>query len=90
MGEDGFDFDKLVLTTSSNYTPTDVGPAESLLALPSIAIGRSGPYVTLTWLPGTTLQASPSLTGPFVDVPGATSPYTVVPTGTQKYFRIRE
>ena len=29
MREDGFDFDKLVLTTNANYTPTDVGPAKS-------------------------------------------------------------
>ena len=29
MRENGFDFDKLVLTTNANYTPTDVGPAKS-------------------------------------------------------------
>jgi hypothetical protein len=90
MREDGFDFDKLVLTTSTNYTPNDVGPAESPLVQPKVAISGSRASVTMTWLPGTALQSATSVTGPWADVPGATSPYTVVPTGTQKYFRIRE
>jgi hypothetical protein len=30
MREDGFFADKIVLTTSSSFTPTNLGPAESL------------------------------------------------------------
>jgi hypothetical protein len=89
MREDGLDFDKLVLTTSTNYTPTDVGPAESPL-VPTVAISGSSVNVNITWLPGTALQSATNVAGPWADVPGATSPYTIVPTGTQGYYRIRE
>jgi hypothetical protein len=38
---------------------------------------------------GTGLQNADVVTGPWADVPGATSPYSTDPTGTAKYFRFR-
>lgn len=34
------------------------------------------------------LQCAPSFTGPFTDVPGATSPYTNSQTGSKQFFRL--
>jgi len=45
--------------------------------------------VMLTWPTGV-LQSAPAVTGPYTDIlPTATSPYTVVPSGNQQYFRVR-
>lgn len=43
----------------------------------------------LTWMNGV-LQSAPAVTGPYSDVSGATSAYTVVPTLSQQYFRLRQ
>jgi hypothetical protein len=39
--------------------------------------------ITLTWTGGGTLQAGPSINGPFAPVAGATSPYTFTPDPAQ-------
>ncbi|MCZ7640332.1 MAG: hypothetical protein M5U12_32320 [Verrucomicrobia bacterium] len=48
--------------------------------------------VTVQWKGGGTLQAAPSLAGPWQDVPGATSPYTFNPaeTGPVLFGRIKK
>ncbi len=44
----------------------------------------------LNWNEGTArLQSAPSLKGPWLDVQGATSPYTIVPSQAQQFFRYR-
>ncbi len=43
----------------------------------------------LNWNQGT-LQNAPNLAGPYSDLPGATQPYTISPTDTQRFFRVRE
>jgi len=44
----------------------------------------------LTWLEGSAiLQSAPALTGPWIDLPGAASPYTIVPSATQQFFRYK-
>jgi hypothetical protein len=49
-----------------------------------------GQGVILTWGdPSAVLQSAPTVTGPWTDVTGATSPQTIVPTATQQYFRYR-
>jgi hypothetical protein len=57
----------------------------------SIAISRSGFPVTviITWLDGGILQQADSVLGPWTDVPLATSPYTVVASASQKFYRLR-
>jgi hypothetical protein len=46
--------------------------------------------ITVQWTGGGTLQSAPSVTGPWSDVPGASSPATLTPTGGQIYGRIRQ
>jgi len=46
----------------------------------------SGKNLIITW-PDGTLQSSTNVSGPFITVPGATSPYTNSITGKQLYFR---
>ena len=48
------------------------------------------PEAILTWPgSGSVLQSAPAVTGPFVDVMGASSPYAVPPTNTGRFFRLR-
>lgn len=46
--------------------------------------------LTLEWKGGGTLQAAPAVNGPWADVPGATSPYTLNPTEQATFGRIRK
>jgi hypothetical protein len=54
----------------------------------SLTSTRTGNTLTLTWDVGV-LQQATNVTGPYTDVPGASSPLTVVPSGQGKYYRIR-
>ena len=53
------------------------------LTLTPIAGGK----FQLTWANGT-LQSAPAINGPYTDVAGAASPYTVTPGGANKFFRV--
>lgn len=44
--------------------------------------------LVLTWTSGV-LQSATTVTGPYSDVSSATSPYTVTPSQSQQYFRLR-
>lgn len=44
--------------------------------------------LVLTWAVGT-LQSAPNVTGPYTDMTGVASPYTLVPSSAQQYFRVR-
>jgi hypothetical protein len=44
----------------------------------------------LSWPSGWTLQSASSVLGPWNDMPGATSPYTVTANSAQKFFRLRQ
>ncbi len=72
--------------TVANSAFATYGP----VVLPAVTLqcqGGSGPMV-LTWTVGT-LQSAPTLTGPYTNITGAFSPYTVVPSNPQQYFRVR-
>jgi hypothetical protein len=47
-----------------------------------------GGSLKLTWDPGTLTQAD-NVTGPYTDVPGATSPYTVAMTADKRFYKLR-
>ena len=56
---------------------------------PRLRWSLSGTRLTLSWDPGFVLQSAPAVTGPYQDVPGATSGWTVdVSAGTQ-FFQLR-
>jgi len=46
--------------------------------------------ITIEWTGGGTLQAAASVTGPWQDVPGATSPYNVKPAPGALFGRIKK
>jgi uncharacterized repeat protein (TIGR03803 family) len=53
-------------------------------------IQKSGSNVVLTWgNPAFFVQAAPAVTGTYTNVPGATSPYTNIITGSQQFFRLQ-
>ena len=94
MREDGFGFDKMVIASNPSYTPTGLGPTESpVLGVASgfrVTLTRSGADLILSWAGGGTLQSSTNVVGTYVDMPGSNSPVTIVPTGAQKYYRVRQ
>jgi hypothetical protein len=54
----------------------------------TLYLQKSGGNVVFTWSPGT-LQSSTNAAGPYTDVNGAFPPYTVTPSGTGKFYRVR-
>jgi hypothetical protein len=49
-----------------------------------------GQGITLSWQEATAvLQSAPAVNGPWTDVTGVASPYTIVPAATQQFFRYR-
>jgi hypothetical protein len=48
----------------------------------------SGGNHTLTW-PAGTLQQADEVTGPYTDVSGAMSPYTITPAEAKKFYRLK-
>ena len=97
MREDGFLFDKLIVTSDENFTPTDVGPAESA----RVGGGQSDPAefslpttqgnnIVVSWAGAGTLQSADAVTGPWTDVANANSPASLPMTGGQKFYRIRQ
>ena len=77
------DMDNLVIGTSFS----DVASAVSAITLNKQV---SGTDLVLSWSnPLFTLQTAPAVTGPYTDVPCATSPYNNAITGSEQYFRLR-
>ena len=60
------------------------------LVLPAIDFTRTANALILTWNAGFELLSATNVTGPYVPVPGATSPYTNFFTEPQRYFRLRD
>jgi hypothetical protein len=54
----------------------------------TLYVQEVGGNIVLTWTVGT-LQSSPNVAGPYTDVTGAISPYTLAPSSPQQYFRVR-
>jgi hypothetical protein len=58
------------------------------LAWPPLNFSRSGDNLILNWIGNYTLQSADFVTGPYLNVTGATSPYTVS-SGPTKFFRLK-
>ena len=56
----------------------------------AIEVTRSGTDLILAWPGGGTLQSSTNVVGPYVDIPGTSSPWNVTPTNAQNYYRVRQ
>jgi hypothetical protein len=55
-----------------------------------ITLARSAADLVLTWQGGGTLQSSTNLAGPYVNMPGSPSPFSVGTSGTQMFYRVRQ
>jgi hypothetical protein len=53
-----------------------------------IALAFTNGILVLSWPTSWNLQYADSVVGPWFDLPGAFSPYVVVPTGPAKFFRL--
>jgi hypothetical protein len=77
---------------ASGTSPDQVRPVSVVVEAPKFTKftrNADGTY-TLEWTGGGTLQAAPSVTGPWQDVPGAASPYIVRPAPGALFGRIRK
>jgi hypothetical protein len=90
-------FDTLGIRSASAATAADSFEISRVLVVVEDApasqiplnISSGGGNVTLTWSnPAFNLQASPTVTGTYTNVPGATSPYVVPSSGAQQFFRL--
>jgi uncharacterized repeat protein (TIGR01451 family) len=87
-----------VLTNSARVSlnETDFNPTNNSLGLQTTAIldsaltgTRSNRFLILTWRGPWILESSPALFGPYLDVPGASSPYLVDTTAaSQQFFKL--
>jgi hypothetical protein len=56
---------------------------------PHLEVGTQDGNVVITWQSGT-LVASPTVTGTYAPVDGATSPHEVTPTGDAMFYRVQQ
>jgi hypothetical protein len=65
-------------------------PIALRIATTAIAVSVvSTKSLTMDWFdPAATLQTAPSAAGPWIALPAATPPYTIVPEGTRGFFRL--
>lgn len=57
---------------------------------PTISFSRSGNNLVLTWSGSFTLMSATNVAGPYVDVSGASSPYTNNVSEAQRFFGLRQ
>jgi hypothetical protein len=81
--------------SSTNFYPAkilstgEVVP-DTATTTPSVAFSRQGNNVVLNWPAGWSLQSATNVVGPYVDIPGATVPYTNdVLLQPQQFFRLK-
>lgn len=94
MREDGFQVDKVILTTNPAFTPTETGPAESQSGTgtrPTISISGSAPGALVITYTGT-LESAPKVDGKYATVPGASGgTYTLnVQQASQQFYRAKQ
>jgi hypothetical protein len=67
------------------YASTNLNPP------PVLTIERNASEIVLSWTDAAfALQSAPTITGTFTNVPGATSPFTNVIAGGQRFFRLMQ
>ncbi len=83
------------IANDPNQTPygtfNGVQLQDNLVSVPSVrlTVQRSGANLLLSWPQGTLLQAT-NVAGPYLPVSGnPPSPYTAVPTGAQRFYRVQ-
>jgi hypothetical protein len=95
MREDGFVFDKILLTTDPAFVPadplTEIGPPESIRPqlLPArLSLKRVTGGLELSWINSGRLQSANQVTGPWSDAPNQANPQTITPFGGAQFYRV--
>jgi hypothetical protein len=74
---------------STNYDYVTIKYSSSITLVP-LKFQKLNNQLVLSWTNANfILQNAPSVTGPFANIPGATSPYTNSLTAPQQYFRLK-
>lgn len=58
------------------------------LASVKLTMVKSGDNLMISW-PFGTLQQAATVTGPYTDISGVTSPYTITPSASAKFYRVK-
>jgi hypothetical protein len=85
---------EIATDTAGNVFVTGYGLSSGVTikyaAVPHLVSQWLNGRLVISWTsPGCTLQSSTDVAGPYIDIPGATSPYTISPTGGQRFFRLK-
>jgi hypothetical protein len=81
-----------VLANEADFSlPNNAAAAvTTVLARPVLGFALNGRHLILTWTGPFMLQSSLNVSGPYVDMPGVSSPYDVDTTvGPRRFFRLR-
>jgi len=73
---------------SSGTFPAAILATGEIVPARMLASQRTANGLTISWTTGT-LQSAPNVLGPYQDVPGATSPYSVQFNSPARFFRLR-
>lgn len=77
------------MTVASNSVFSAYSSVTNAITLPIVlTIQNVNGKIILTW-PDGTLQSAGQVTGPYNNVPGATSPYTNTPSGGRQFYRVQ-
>lgn len=90
MREDGFIFDKLLLTTNNAYIPTGFGPAETTATdRPVLTYNLAGNSLQISWTGEGALQSAGEAYGPYTPVTGAgTNSMIILVDQPRRFFRV--
>lgn len=70
--------------------PATILSSGEIVPQPRVAFRRSGDQMVLEWFDGFVLQSATNAAGPYEDITGATSPYTIQFNEAQRFFRLRQ
>jgi len=77
------------LEAASLFMAGSVNHLSFVSAPVTLSIAKVGSAVKLTWVAGI-LQSADTVTGPYTDVAGASSPYTVAASAAKKFYRVKQ
>lgn len=86
---------RIKVPNGSGYGGTDLDELEVNTPVPAtlpgtLSLQRQANSVTISWTGGGVLQSADTVAGAWADVTGASNPYVAVPSGAQKFYRLRQ